>query len=86
MRYLIIASFGLLAACSTPQDVRSQLKSTCEGYGFSLGTTAFAQCMQSEAQARDARRARMSQALGNMSKPSPMITCRDLGGGVTQCS
>jgi hypothetical protein len=83
MRYLIFTAFGLLAACSTPQDMAA----TCQGYGFTPGTNSFAQCMQNERLAQDARKARMSKALGNMSaSQSKMTTCRDLGGGVLQCS
>lgn len=58
MRILIALPF-LLMACSTQE----QLTATCQGYGFTPGTTAFAECLQRETIAADERRQRAAQSL-----------------------
>ena len=37
-----------LAACVSPEELRSRDEAACQGYGFQQGTTDFANCMQRE--------------------------------------
>ncbi|WP_341705416.1 hypothetical protein [Ferrovibrio sp.] len=51
MKRLLIcaAAATLLSGCMLDRETRmAKHQETCAGYGFPLGTTAFAQCMQNE--------------------------------------
>jgi hypothetical protein len=41
-----------LAACQSPEELRAQDEGTCARYGFTPGTTDFANCLQRESLAR----------------------------------
>ena len=43
-----------LAGCISPEEQHAQDQQTCAGYGFAPGTDAFAHCMMTTAQQRDA--------------------------------
>jgi hypothetical protein len=53
-RLILIAALLGLFGCATPQERMAKLARACQGYGFTQGTTEFAQCMQLEAAKRDA--------------------------------
>ena len=48
---------GLLAGCVSPEEQKAMDQQTCAGYGFTPGTDAFAHCMMTTAQQRDAQAA-----------------------------
>ena len=43
-----------LASCVSPEELHREDEATCVGYGFHLGTDAFASCLQRESLARRA--------------------------------
>lgn len=45
MKTLIIASFLLLSACMSTQDIQNRNAAKCSSYGYREGTNAFGQCM-----------------------------------------
>jgi hypothetical protein len=47
----------LMAGCVSPEERRASDQQTCAGYGFTPGTDAFAHCMMTTAQQRDAQAA-----------------------------
>lgn len=50
---IVLAAAGLaLAACASPEEQRQADAKACQSYGFTPGTTAFANCMQREQIAR----------------------------------
>jgi hypothetical protein len=51
------AALSLMAGCVSPEEQRAADQQTCAGYGFTPGTDAFAHCMMTTAQQRDAQAA-----------------------------
>jgi hypothetical protein len=49
---LLAISLIALAGCATAQDIRQRDEAACTSYGFKLGTTDFASCLQRESIAR----------------------------------
>jgi hypothetical protein len=47
----------LLAGCVSPEEQRAMDQQKCAGYGFQPETVAFANCMMSTSQQRDAQQA-----------------------------
>jgi Flp pilus assembly protein TadD len=47
----------LLAGCVSPEEQRAMDQQKCAGYGFTPDTVAFANCMMSTSQQRDAQQA-----------------------------
>ncbi len=67
-----------VAGCVSPGQV-------CNNYGFTPGTTEFAQCLQAEMQSRSAMRAQSLQYFQNTNRPAPAlpppIRCRTVYAG-----
>jgi hypothetical protein len=55
------AALGSLACCVSPEEQHAMDQQTCAGYGFAPGTDAFAHCMMSTAQQREAINAARAQ-------------------------
>jgi hypothetical protein len=51
------AALSLMAGCVSPEEQRAADQQTCAGYGFTPGSDAFAHCMMTTAQQRDAQAA-----------------------------
>jgi len=49
---LAISALALATSCVLPEEVRREDEATCVGYGFHMGTDAFATCLQRESLAR----------------------------------
>jgi len=61
---LLILLFGLssvLAGCMTTEEIQMRNSSKCSGYGFKVGTNAFAQCMM-QLEKEDEKNSRCSSA------------------------
>ncbi len=53
---LVLASW-LVSACVSPEEQHAADAQRCTGFGFTMGTTAFANCMMSTANQREAQQA-----------------------------
>ena len=62
---LILASV-ILAGCVSQADRVAADQQTCDAYGYPRGTNAFAICMQTQQQQRDAQSAAMVRGFGHM--------------------
>ena len=49
---LPLCALPLTASCVSPEELRHEDEATCAGYGFHVGTDAFATCLQRESLAR----------------------------------
>ena len=49
---LPLCALPLTASCVSPEELRHEDEATCGGYGFHVGTDAFATCLQRESLAR----------------------------------
>ena len=49
---LPLCALPLTALCVSPEELRRENEATCAGYGFHVGTEAFATCLQRESLAR----------------------------------
>ena len=76
LRLIVIIACVLLSGCA--EHLRQQYATKCASYGFTSGTTAYAQCMQIEDQRSDAALSNLAgslQQLGQQMKPPPRINC-----------
>jgi hypothetical protein len=53
----------IICGCVTPEEQRAMDQQTCSGYGFTVGTDAFANCMMRISQQRDAEAAANLRAM-----------------------
>ena len=51
---LALSVLASTASCVSPEEIRRADETTCVGYGFHIGTDAFASCLQNESLARRA--------------------------------
>jgi len=49
---LAICALALAASCASPEELRREDEAACTGYGFKVGTSEFANCLQRESLAR----------------------------------
>ena len=49
---LPICALAFAASCVSPEELRREDEAACAGYGFHVGTDAFATCLQRESLAR----------------------------------
>lgn len=40
-----LGTISMLAGCASPEEIAAKDRQTCSGYGFAVGTDAFANCM-----------------------------------------
>ena len=63
---LAVSLFGLLAACTTPEQTAKEEHATCRSYGFSVGTQAYGNCRLALAQIRAQEEANRRAAFATM--------------------
>lgn len=63
---LILSSFFIFTGCVSQQDKIAADQQTCSAYGYQRGTNAFAICMQTEQQRRDAAAAATVRGFGHL--------------------
>jgi hypothetical protein len=49
---LLLCALPLTESCVSPEELRNEDEAACAGYGFHVGTDAFATCLQRESLAR----------------------------------